>query len=229
MTQPKTVHPHLPRYAQAVTGLLCVEGVAFQQPWVIVVAAALVAVGRFAPQLSPINRLFRLFLRPTDELEPAEPVRFSQSIALVMLAVAIAALFGGFATVGWVVAGLVAAVALISAVTGWCCGCAVYRLFMLRRGADGDLRAALGLNGTGPWVAVLTAPGCTRCEPVARQLEGLSNQPVMRIDITETAAAAKLPVRSVPAVVLIDADGQLREVVAGRLDRPQLEAVLAAA
>ncbi len=35
----------------------------------------------------------------------------------------------------------------------------------------GDVRGDLGLEGRGPWLVVLTAPGCARCEPVARELE----------------------------------------------------------
>lgn len=227
MSAPKTVHPHLPRFSQAITGMLCLEGVAFRDPWVIVVAAVLVAVGRVAPRWSPVNRLFALLARPVDTREPVAPVRFSQTIALSLLTASVIALFAGARPLGWVLAGIVSGVALLSAITGWCCGCEVYRLFMLRKSHEGDLRGPLALTGTGPWVLMLTAPGCARCEPVARQLEALSPGNITKIDITEIPAAAKLPVRSVPAVVVIGQDGHLREVAAGRLDRPQLEAVLA--
>lgn len=50
------VHPHLPRLAQAVTGVLCLEALLFQDPWVVAVPLALVAVARFAPQWSPGQR-----------------------------------------------------------------------------------------------------------------------------------------------------------------------------
>lgn len=227
MSAPAAVHPHLPRFSQAITGVLCLEGLIFQDRVVIVVAAALVAVGRFAPAWSPVNRLFRLFARPVDTREPVAPVRFSQSIALTLLGAAVVALFAGAATVGWVLAGLVAGVALLSAVTGWCCGCEMYRLLMLRKSHEGDLRGPFGLTGSGPWVLMLTAPGCARCEPVARQLDVLSEREVVKVDITRTPAAARLPVTSIPAVVVVGSDGHLAEVAAGRLDRPQLEALLA--
>lgn len=226
MSQPQTVHPHLPRYAQAVTGVLSLEALVFGNRWVVIVAAVLVALGRFVPRWSPVNRVFSLFLRPATELEPAAPVRFAQAIALTMLGAALLAFAFGAATVGWVLVGVVAAVALFSAISGYCVGCEMYRLLLLRHGGEGDLRGPLGLTGAGPWHVVLTAPGCARCEPVARQLEDLAAANVTRIDITRTPAAAKLPVRSVPAVVTIGADGHVREVVAGRLDRPRLEAAL---
>lgn len=226
-TQQTTVHPHLPRWGQALTGTLCAEAIAFQDRWVVVVAAALVATTLFAPKWSPVNRLFRLFLRPATKLEPIAPVRFAQAMALTMLSGAIVCLFAGATLVGWIIAGVVATVALFSAISGICVGCELYRLLMLRNGAEGDLRGPLGLGGDGPWHVVLTAPGCARCEPVARQLEGMNAHNVTRIDITQTPAAARLPVRSVPAVVTIGTDGHVREVAAGRLDAQQLRAVVA--
>ncbi len=227
MSQPSTVHPHLPRYAQAVTGVLCLEAVAFGNRWVVIVAAVLVALGRFVPRWSPVNRLFSSLLRPATDLEPAAPVRFAQTIALTMLGVALLAFAIGAPTVGWVFVAVVAVVALFSAISGLCVGCELYRLLLLRHSGEGDLRGPLGLIGAGPWHVVLTAPGCARCEPVARQLEDLGATNVTRIDITRTPAAARLPVRSVPAVIAIGVDGHVREVVAGRLDRPRLEAALA--
>lgn len=227
MSAQNTVHPHLPRFAQAITGVLALEGFVFRDRWVVVVAALLVAVGRFAPTFSPVNRLFRLFARPTDTREPIAPVQFSQAIALAMLGGAVVALFAGAAVVGWTLTVIVAVIALISAVTGWCCGCEVYRLLMLRKSHEGDLRGPLALQGSGPWVLMLTAPGCARCEPVARQLEAISPREVTRIDVTRTPAAARLPVKSIPAVVVVGSDGHLVDVAVGRLDRPQLEAVLA--
>ena len=227
MSAPQTVHPHLPRFSQGITGMLCLEGVIFRDAWVIAVSAALVLVGRFAPKWSPVNRLFSLLARPVDTREPAAPVRFSQSIALGMLTASLVALAVGVPTLGWVLAGVVAAIALFSAISGWCCGCEVYRLLMLRKSHDGDLRGPLGLTGAGPWIVMVTAPGCARCEPVARQLEALSPGNITKVDITQTPGAGRLPVKSVPAVVVIGEDGHLRDVAAGRLDRPQLEAVLA--
>ena len=76
---------------------------------------------------------------------------------------------------------------------------------------------------------VLTAPGCARCEPVARQLEEIARpQPVVRVDLSRTPQAARLPVRSVPAVIAVGSDGRVRQALAGRLDRRDLEESAAA-
>lgn len=223
-----TIHPHLPRLAQAVTGVLCLEGITFQDPWVVVAALVLVVTGRFAPRWSPVHWFFRRIARPADEVEPAAPVRFSQTIAIGALVLAVILLAAGAQRVGWVVVGLVAALALLSAITGICVGCEIYRLALARSGSVGDVREGLGLQGTGPWLVVLTAPGCARCEPVARQLEAIARpQPVIRIDLSSTPEAARLPVRSVPAVITVDCDGLVRTTRAGRLDRGVLDELVA--
>src|SRR3954469_24119572 len=166
------VHPLQPRFAQAITGVLCLEAIVFGQPAVVAVALALVLLGLARPRWSPVAWLFRLIARPPRELEPAAPVRFSQMLAAVFLALSLGLLAGGAEVAGWVVAGLVSAMALLSAITGLCLGCEAYRLLLARRSrADADVRGDLGLTGDGPWIVVLTAPGCARCEPVARDVE----------------------------------------------------------
>lgn len=228
MERPTTVHPHLARLAQAVTGVLCLEALLFVDRWVVAVALALVAVGRFAPQWSPVHGFFRRIARPAEALEPVAPVRFSQTIAVLALGLAVILLVAGASLVGWIVVGSVSALALLSAATGICVGCEIYRLALSRGGADGDVRRGLGLTGHGPWLVVLTAPGCARCEPVARQLEEIAGpQPVVRVDLSRKPQAAKLPVRSVPAVIAVGDDGRVRQALAGRLDRGALEELVA--
>jgi hypothetical protein len=130
-----------------------------------------------------------------------------------------------------VVAALVAVVALFSAISGICVGCEVYRLWLATRtgGDGGDLRGDLGLEGRGPWLVVLTAPGCARCEPVAREMErAAGDRPVQRVSLADHPRAASLPVRSVPAALAVGDDGRLRVARAGRLDADDLARVLAA-
>ncbi|MGD9694771.1 MAG: DUF4395 family protein [Thermoleophilia bacterium] len=222
------VHPLQPRFAQAVTGVLSLEAVLFQTEPVVAVALGLVLLGLAGPRWSPVARLFRLLARPAGDLEPAAPVRFSQMLAAGALAVALVLLYTGLDLAGWIVTGLVAAVALLSAITGLCVGCEAYRLlFAARRTRRGDLRDDLGLDGQGPWLVVLTAPGCARCEPVARELERAAGpRGVVRVNIAEHPRAASLPVRSLPAALAVGADGRLRAARAGRLSAPDLVQVL---
>ena len=225
------VHPLQPRFAQAITGVLCLEAIVFGTPAAVVVALVLVLLSLAGPRLSPVAWVFRRIAPPAAELEPAAPVRFSQTLAAVFLAAGLALLASGLAIAGWVVVGMVSAIALVSAVSGFCIGCEVYRLLLTaRRGGDeGDVRADLGLTGAGPWIVVLTAPGCARCEPVARALESAAgDREVLRVNLAEHPRAASLPVRSVPAAMAIGGDGRLRVARAGRLGSPEFAEVLAA-
>lgn len=225
------VHPLQPRFAQAITGMLALEAVVFGSWPVVPVALALIVLNLMGPRWSPVAWLFRLFAPPPRDLEPATPVRFAQILAATMLGAAIVLWLTGLGTAGWIVVGVVAVVALFSAATGFCIGCEMYRLvFAVRRAAPGtDLRAALGLSGAGPWLVVLTAPGCARCEPVARALEKAADgRTVVRVDLAARPEAAVLPVRTVPAALAIGGDGALLTARSGRLAAADLDAVAAA-
>ena len=224
------VHPLQPRFAQAITGVLCLEALLLDTPAAVVVALVLVVLSLAGPRWSPVGWLFQRIAPPPRELEPAAPVRFSQFLAAAFLSVALVLLVAGLALAGWILVGLVAALALVSAISGVCIGCEVYRLLLAtRRGADGDVRSDLGLTGAGPWLVVLTAPGCARCEPVARALQSAAGErEVVRVSLADHPRAASLPVRSVPAAMVVGRDGRLRVARAGRLESPELAQVLAA-
>ena len=57
--------------------------------------------------------------------DPA-PHRFAQGVGAAFLAASTLALFVGASVVGWVLAGIVAALALLNVVVGFCAGCFVY-------------------------------------------------------------------------------------------------------
>jgi len=224
------VHPLQPRFAQAITGVLALEAAIFDQPAALAVALALVLLSLLGPRWSPVAWVFRRIAPPATDLEPAAPVRFSQALAAVFLTTSLVLVLAGAELAGWIVAGLLAAVALFSAISGFCVGCEAYRLLLARRGGgEGDLRADLGLPGAGPWLVVLTAPGCARCEPVAREVErAAEGREVLRVSLAEHPKAAALPVRSVPAALAIGADGRLRQARAGRLGGPEIAEVVGA-
>ncbi len=224
------VHPLQPRFAQAITGVLALEALVFDQPVVLVVALALILLSLAGPRWSPVAWIFRRIAPPAAELEPAAPVRFSQVLAAVALTAAIALIALGAVVAGWIVAGLVAVMALFSAISGYCVGCEAYRLVLgMRRGAAEDVREDLGLTGAGPWLVVLTAPGCTRCEPLVREVQSIApDREVVKVDLAQRPRAAALPVRSVPAALAVGADGSLRAAHAGRVGPPEIAQVLAA-
>jgi hypothetical protein len=102
----------------------------------IVIPAVAVALGvsaLFGTRYSILGRpwpLVRRTLRigPPAELESEFPPRFAQLLGAVGLGLATIFLAVGATAAGWVVAGLVAALQLVLAVTGYCLGCRLYGL-----------------------------------------------------------------------------------------------------
>jgi Domain of unknown function (DUF4395) len=227
--RPEAVHPWQPRFAQAITGVLALEALMFQVWPAVAVALALVVVALVAPRWSPVNAASRLIAPPPTELEPVGPARFSQFMAVGALGAALILLRVGPTAVGWSIVGAVAFLGLLSGITGICVGCELYRFLLLRRTHEGDVRPRLGLEGGGPWLVVLTAPGCARCEPTARALEGVADGvPVTRVDLSRRPEAATVGVRSVPAALAVGRDGRVRVARAGTLGAEDFRAVVAA-
>jgi hypothetical protein len=226
---PAVVHPWAPRFAQAITGLLCLEAVLFQTAPVVVVAAVLIALALIGPRWSPVAYLFALLPVKPAELEPSKPVRFAQWIALVMLAVAIVLLYAGLELAGWIVTGMVAAVALFSAISGICIGCIAWKQIARRAGSAHDLKKAFGLQGAGPWLLVVTAPNCPRC-PAAKQAihAAAGSRPVVDVDLDEHPEAGALPIWSVPAGIVIQPTGEVGLVKTGRIGAPEAAELVSA-
>lgn len=212
------MHPWAPRFAQAITGMLCLEAVIFQTQAVVVIAAAFIALALIGPRWSPVAYLLALLpLRPA-ELEPSRPVRFAQLMAISMLVVAIVLLYAGATTAGWIVTGLVAVVALFSAITGICIGCIAWKQLVRRGGSAHDLKKAFDLEGSGPWLLVVTAPNCPRCGPAKRAIEDAAgSRQVVSVDLSEHPEAGALPIWSVPAGVIVNPSGDVGLVKTGAI------------
>ena len=214
------VHPLAPRFAQAITGVLCLEAVVFGTPLAVVVALVLVLLSLAGPRWSPVAWLFRRIAPPPGELEPAAPVRFSQVLAAIFLTLALALLALGLDVAGWVVVGHglrdradLGDQRLLHRLRGLPRSCWPPAAAVRATSAPTS-----GSTGAGPWLVVLTAPGCARCEPVARALQSAAGErEVVRVNLAEHPRAAALPVRSVPAAMVVGADGRLRVARAGRL------------
>lgn len=223
------VDPLQPRVAQGVTGVLAITAVGLATPWPLVAALVLVVVALAAPKYSPVAALVRQLAPPPTRLEPIAPVRFSQALAVLFLGLALALWGFGLVIAAMAVAGLVAGLATLSAVAGLCVGCEVYRLALLNPRTGPDLRPALGLTGKGPWLAVLVAPGCARCEPTARRAEEAADgQGIVRINLAERPSASAAPVRSVPAVLAIGPGGEVLASRAGDITDADLGLIVGA-
>jgi hypothetical protein len=121
-----------PRFNQATVGLLSLVAVLTGWWWLLTLLAVQLAVGlAFGRRFClPCLAYFELVQPRFGEgrLEDARPPRFANLVGTVFLAAATVAYATGLDTVGVVLGGLVAALALIAAVTGFCSGCEAYKL-----------------------------------------------------------------------------------------------------
>jgi hypothetical protein len=121
-----------PRFNQATVGLLSALAVATGWWWLLAVLALQLVVGltlgrRFC---LPCVAYFELVQPRVGEgpLEDARPPRFANVVGAVFLSAAAASYAAGLGVAGATLGGLVAALALLAAATGFCTGCEAYKL-----------------------------------------------------------------------------------------------------
>ena len=128
-----------PRFNQATIGLLATLALATGSWWLLGVLGAQLLVGltlgrRFC---LPCLAYFELVQPRVGEgpLEDARPPRFANLVGAVFLTAATVAYAAGLTALGVVLGGVVAALALLAATTGFCSGCEAYKLgsFLLGR------------------------------------------------------------------------------------------------
>jgi hypothetical protein len=128
-----------PRFNQATIGLQATLALATGWWWLLGVLGAQLLVGltlgrRFC---LPCLAYFELVQPRVGEgpLEDARPPRFANLVGAVFLTAATLSYAAGLTNLGAVLGGIVAALALLAATTGFCSGCEAYKLgsFLLGR------------------------------------------------------------------------------------------------
>ncbi len=126
------------RFGQGVTGVVALAGVVFGWPLAWALMAAQLAIGVTLGRRWCIPCVvYFVWLQPRigeGEVEDARPPRLANMIGIAFLGSAAALWWAGAETAGTAVAGLVAFLALLSASTGFCAGCEIYRLGARLRG-----------------------------------------------------------------------------------------------
>jgi hypothetical protein len=121
-----------PRFNQAVIGVVSVLAVATGWWWLLALLAAQLLVGLTLGRRFCIQCLvyFELIQPRFGEgpLEDSRPPRAANMVGFVFLSAASVAYGLGAAVAGAVLALIVAALALLAAVTGFCTGCEAYKL-----------------------------------------------------------------------------------------------------
>lgn len=127
-----TVDPRAPRFGQTLTALFLTAGLLLAEPLLIVgVAAVLVTAVLTGYRADLWAMLWRRgavrVLGRSAEREPAAPHRFAKVLGAGTTVLASVLLLVGVPLAGYAVAGLVAVLVGLAAVTDVCVGCRMYR------------------------------------------------------------------------------------------------------
>jgi hypothetical protein len=153
-------------------------------------------------------------------LEDARPPRFANLVGVVVLTAASVAYIADLPLLGLALGLLVAALALLSAVTGFCTGCEMYRLGARIRGIRAHRLERIDLADldrvpAGEFVLSFTHPLCSGCHELERRLAGEGRQ-VVSLDVrSRPDLARKYGVAAVPVAVAVAADGAVAARLAG--------------
>lgn len=132
------------RVNQASIIILLALAFVLNQPWLVVFVAAVMWVGTFAPRVGLFKLLYQHVLKPLRLVRPApkaddpRPHLFAQGVGALVLTLSSVALFAGLPLLGWVLAGVVVALAAINLFLGFCMGCFMYYQ-LARRGIHVNL------------------------------------------------------------------------------------------
>ena len=127
-----------PRFNQAVIGIGALLAVTTGPWWLLALLAAQLAIGLTLGRryCLPCLAYFELVQPRFGEgpLEDARPPRFANLVGLVVLSAASLAYLAGWDMLGAALGGLVAALALLASLTGFCAGCEAYKVGYLLTG-----------------------------------------------------------------------------------------------
>ena len=210
------VDEHAARVAQGTTGIVALLGVVFGWPlaWALMSAQLLIGVTLGRRFCLPCLAYYVVIQPRFGEgpLEDSRPPRLANMIGTAFLGLAAGLWWLGAEPAGTALAALVAFLALISASTGFCVGCEVYRLTARLRGISPRRHDRIdpidlnGLRGGGAYVE-FTHPLCADCREWEQRLAAES-EPLLTLDVREhPELARKYGIAVVPTVFRVGSDG----------------------
>jgi hypothetical protein len=210
------IDEHAARFGQGTTGVAALLGVVFGWPlaWALMSAQLLIGVTLGRRFCLPCLAYFELVQPRLGEgpLEDSRPPRLANAMGTVFLGSAALAWWLGAETAGTALGALVAFLALLSASTGFCAGCEIYKLTARLRGISPrhndhiDPADLDGLRGGRAYVE-FTHPLCADCREWEQRLAS-EPEPVLTLDVRERPELArKYGIAVVPTVFRVGPDG----------------------
>jgi hypothetical protein len=215
-----------PRFNQATVGILSLVAVLTGWWPLLALLAAQLAIGlRFGRRYCLACVAYFELVQPRfgeGPIEDSRPPRFANQVGLVVLGSATVAHVVGWTPIGTALGALVAALALLAAVTGLCAGCQIYRLSARLRGIrsrtlDRVELAELGVATplTGEIVVAFGHPLCTDCQDLLADLTAAGRR-YISVDVrARPELARKYGIALVPTAVAVASDGRVTSWLAG--------------
>ena len=198
--------------------LLCWAALATGEWWIAGLMGAQLAIGLLFGRWYCLPCVFYFeVIQPVvgeGAIEDARAPRFANILGAVFLGIASAAHVMGAETLGWMLIALVAVLATVAVVTGFCLGCTMYRVIARLRGVrpghhDRIDLVDFGLEGDAGAVIQFTHPLCSDCRELEARLRTEGRDPVL-VDVSKDAdLARKYHVAVVPVAFDVAADGKV--------------------
>jgi hypothetical protein len=211
-----------PRFNQAVVGVVALAGVVLGWPLLWALMGLQLAMGLTLGRRWCLSCLvYYEVIQPRlgeGELEDSRPPRLANRMGAAFLGAAALAWWLGSPTLGTVLGAMVAALALLAAVTNFCTGCEFYKLSARLRGIsprhhDRIDVADLPAHTEDRVFVEFTHPLCSECQEWERKLAG--DGTLVKLDVRERPdLARKYGIAVVPTVLAVAADGVVLERLA---------------
>ncbi len=215
------VDERAPRFNQAAVALLTTLSLVTGEPWLAGIMGAQLAVGLVFGRRYCLPCVFYFeVVQPRigeGAVEDARPPRFANVLGAAFLIGASVAHLAGLHALGWTLIALVAALATLAVVTGFCMGCSMYRVISRLRGirpGHHDRVDNADFDISSESVIQFTHPLCSDCRTLERSLRNAGNELVV-VDVTQSPALArKYHVDVVPLALRVSGEGRVLERLA---------------
>jgi hypothetical protein len=228
MARPRTADPYLdtdvidaraPRFNQVVVGSVSLIALMTGAWWLLGLLALQLIVGlTFGRRFCLPCAFYFEVIQPRfgeGEIEDSRPPRFANIVGAAFLTSATVSHATGLHSLGWILGGLVATLALLAAATGLCIGCEMYKLIARLKGIRPGSVSQIDLAELGAGVAdkdlvvQFTHPLCTDCKTVARRLTDEGHSLVL-VDVSKhPELARKYQVTVVPTALSVGGNGKV--------------------